>query len=103
MSSSDLADFFATPAQWENGQGVSVFDRRQEKVFPLLDDQFFVLGDNSPASFDARLWREHFVPRDLLVGKALFIYWPHPLELFIPFTDKSIGIIPNFRAMGFIR
>ena len=70
----------------------------------LLPDQFFVLGDNSPASSDARLWTsQHFVQRDLLIGKALFIYWPHPLNLYIPFTNIGIGIVPNVPAMGFIR
>lgn len=43
-------------------------------------DQFFALGDNSPQSKDSRLWAtpntEYFVERDLLIGKALFIYWP---------------------------
>ncbi len=79
-------------------------DRSQEVTFELLPDQFFVLGDNSPASSDARLWStQHFVERDLLVGKALFVYWPHPLNLPIPFTDMSISVIPNFPGMGLIR
>jgi hypothetical protein len=39
----------------------------------------------------------------LLVGKALFVYWPHPLDLYIPLTNISIGVIPNFPGMGFIR
>ena len=57
--------------------------------FQLNDDEFFVLGDNSPNSEDARWWsapleaskgmqppRAGIVPRDYLVGKALFVYWP---------------------------
>ncbi len=41
-------------------------------------DQFFVLGDNSAQSSDGRLWKgEYWVDRELLIGKALFIYWPH--------------------------
>lgn len=43
-------------------------------------DQFFALGDNSPQSKDSRLWAtpntEYYVERELLIGKALFIYWP---------------------------
>ena len=104
MTSAELAEFFATPEQWETAQGGNVFDERQEATFPLGPDQFFVLGDNSPASSDARLWTsQHFVQRDLLIGKALFIYWPHPLNLYIPFTNIGIGIVPNVPAMGFIR
>ena len=56
--------------------------------FTLAEDEFFVLGDNSPSSEDGRWWtrkgignndnfyRPGIVPRDYLVGKALFVYWP---------------------------
>jgi hypothetical protein len=58
----------------------------------LSGSQFFVLGDNSPASKDSRLW-DHVdpwvaeeldetmgvVPRDLMMGKAFFVYFPAPL------------------------
>jgi signal peptidase I len=98
-----LADFFASPDRWVNQHGRSVFDARKSETFVLGPDQFFVLGDNSPASSDARLWRDNYVSRDLLVGKALLIYWPHPLRLFIPGTDVSLGIIPNVGEMELIR
>lgn len=54
----------------------------------LGKDEFFVLGDNSPNSADGRWWhkegignnghsyRKGIVPREYLVGKALFVYWP---------------------------
>ena len=45
--------------------------------------EYFVCGDNSPKSFDSRLWPspDHpdlrpVVPRRNLVGKAFFVYWP---------------------------
>jgi signal peptidase I len=46
--------------------------------FALLEDEFFVLGDNSPKSFDCRLWPldRPVTPRRNLVGKAFFVYWP---------------------------
>ncbi len=99
----ELADFLASPDRWIGPGGKSVFDDRQAELFPLGADQFFVLGDNSPASADARLWDERYVDRDLLVGKALMIYWPHPLRLIIPGTDAGIGVIPNIPKMGLIR
>lgn len=104
-SNSDrVADFFASPEKWETPRDGNIFDSRQPVKFELGADQFFVLGDNSPASSDARLWStQHFVERDLLVGKALFVYWPHPLNLPIPLTDVSIGVIPNVWGMGLIR
>jgi signal peptidase I len=61
----------------------------------LGDDQFMPLGDNSPASSDARYWEHPYVGRHLLVGKALFIYWPH--------TWNSPPFLPNFRRMQPIR
>lgn len=82
--------------------------------FPLEADQFFVLGDNSAASKDSRLWLEgHHVDRNLIVGKALTIFWPHawypswavpvrfrvrgnPVELRLPSW-------PNFGRMGPVR
>jgi len=66
-------------------------------AFPLGKDEFFVLGDNSPKSEDSRWWgeegigingqrvyREGIVPRDYLVGKAIFVYWPSGFEFLWP-------------------
>ena len=68
--------------------------------------QYFMMGDNSPESADSRYWGK--VDRRLLIGKALFIYWPHSwapswaptlrmfgVELKVPFW-------PNFKRMTFV-
>ncbi len=48
----------------------------------IPEDQFFVLGDNSPRSSDGRFWLEtNTVPREAFVGKAFFIYWPHGIPI----------------------
>lgn len=86
--------------------------RATEQPFPLGDDEYFVLGDNSPNSEDCRWWRAEgianpslppyrvgIVPRDYLVGKALFVYWPSG---FRPFGQFPFGIIPNVGLMRFI-
>jgi signal peptidase I len=40
----------------------------------LGDDEYFVLGDNSHASFDGRYFGP--LPRRAIVGRAVKIYWP---------------------------
>ena len=85
--------------------------KEDEPLF-LEENQFFVLGDNSPNSEDGRLWdrvgvankglpnyRMGIVPRDYLVGKALFVYWPSGFK---PFAGFPFGIIPNVGRMRFI-
>jgi len=79
--------------------------------FTLGKDQFFVLGDNSPNSEDGRWWSRPgignnnrsyepgIVPRDYLVGKALFVYWPSG---FRPFANSRLAVIPNIGQMRFI-
>ena len=80
--------------------------------FKLNKDEFFVLGDNSPNSEDCRWWqseglsnkgvhsyREGIVPRDYLVGKALFVYWPSGFK---PFDKFPFSIIPNVGQMRLI-
>ena len=81
------------------------FLNRDGRRFPLDKDQFFPLGDNSPMSKDARIWGgegEHYVERDMLIGKAVLVYWPHPVHMRIPFTKKTIPVFPNFRSMKLI-
>jgi len=74
--------------------------------FPLDKDQFLVLGDNSPESMDSRLWEgrnfEYYVKRELLIGRALFIYWPRSLDR-IPGTNIPIRFFPNFWRMRYVR
>ncbi len=72
--------------------------------FKLKADQFFVLGDNSARSKDGRLWGadNYWVPRELLIGKALFIYWPHSWNR-VPYVNVPFPFFPNFARMGLVR
>ncbi len=79
-----------------------------DQYFFVGENQFFAMGDNSPLSSDGRLWRtQHFVDRKLLVGKALFIYWPHGFYRLHITKDFYVSLpwplIPNFGKMGFVR
>ena len=82
----------------------------ESRPFTLRDDEFFVMGDNTSHSYDSRFWsetgvgngkgyREGIVPRDYLIGKALFVYWPAG---FPPLPDKGFALIPNVGRMRFI-
>jgi signal peptidase I len=99
----DLYEFWSTPKRWQSDGDGSLFDERREETFRLEADQFFMMGDNSPASLDARLWTdEKYVSRDLLIGKALLIFWPHSFDK-LPGTNIPFPFFPNFARMGFIR
>lgn len=83
-----------------------------ERVVTLGDDEFFVLGDNSPLSADARFWLDDIdlpaedlyaaagrVPGRFMLGRAMVVYWPageRPMKSMPP-------VLPNFREMRFIR
>jgi signal peptidase I len=63
----------------------------------LRDKEYFVMGDNSPRSQDSRLWsnarlaaNRHAVPREAMIGKAFFVFWPHG----IPFMNDGKGYAP---------
>lgn len=46
-------------------------------TYSIAGDEYFMLGDNSMRSSDGREWqRTHFVKRQLLLGRALSLYWP---------------------------
>lgn len=45
-------------------------------TFQVPEDSFFMMGDNSPRSSDGREWTNKFVPRHLVLGRALILYWP---------------------------
>ena len=96
LDSEQISLLLARPPEWSR---THLFRSRKEVVFQLAKDQFFPMGDNSPESLDGRLWEEcpKFVNRELLLGKALLIYWPHNWRtgFYLP--------VPNLRRMGLIR
>ncbi len=78
-------------------------------------DRFFCLGDNSPSSNDGRFWsmvdewvrhryfhageqQEGLVPRELMIGRAFFVYFPAPLA----WQPTGRAFVPNFGELRFI-
>jgi signal peptidase I len=102
--SEQVAQLRFNPSYW------STFRERRREEFSLGPDQFFVMGDNSPESSDARLWRGgsgrggtpggDYLERQLLIGKALCVYWPHSWYS-IPRTP--FPLFPNFADMRLVR
>ncbi|MEO1618998.1 MAG: S26 family signal peptidase, partial [Planctomycetota bacterium] len=110
----DVQQILESPSDWER---YPVWKARRKIKFELAEDQFFPMGDNSPESLDARCWAgarprqrlprrfaddaytfadASYVPRDLLVGKALMVFWPHP-------WNKPLPMTPNFSRFRLIR
>lgn len=82
-----LAEKLTDPEEWSSVYlaGALELDQLDIEIGP---DHYLALGDNSPRSSDSRLWRtQQTVPRDYLVGKAFFTYWPHG----VPFLNDGNG------------
>jgi signal peptidase I len=51
----------------------------------LPPDMYFVMGDNRDNSLDSRSSQVGFIPKDLIIGKAMLSYWP----------TSRFGLAPN--------
>lgn len=84
------------------------------KPFQLRQEEYFVLGDNSPNSEDARWWpapttasrgqkppRAGVVPSDYLMGKALLVYWPAGFQ--VPWPRPLQSLVEASQVSGPLR
>jgi len=89
----------------------------QPMVLKADPKEYFVMGDNSPISGDARMWTDDVhlpaemldvkagrVPEQFMLGKAFFVYWPAGYRPFSKTIDRKYpvpnpGIIPDFGDM----
>jgi len=98
----EVFDFLADPARLANLAKVG------SREFEIGSDRYFMMGDNSPRSKDSRGWglddsawdpgdrKSHEVPRQLVTGKAFYVYWPHGVPIW-PDVAITRDIRPIFR------
>ena len=102
-------DLHYQPARDRDSDGGPARATGPDHPLILNGDQFFTCGDNSPHSLDARLFNsvnpwvaQQFdntigvVPRELLLGRAFFVYWPSLHK------GKGVMPVPDFGRMRFI-
>ena len=80
---------YLLPASSADYHEVTSYDVR-ERYGPVTvpPNHYFVMGDNRDNSQDSRYWG--FLPRDLVKGKALVIYWSYESER-DEYEDESAG------------
>lgn len=72
--------------------GKVTINGKEVDSYTIQKDYYFMMGDNRDDSADSRFWG--LVPRDLVVGEALMIYWS---------WDPSISFSDFFRLLGSVR
>lgn len=113
--------YYTSDAHTPAGPGYAV----QGNPIQLGPHDYFVLGDNSPNSLDARFafsgprtdpvgphlatgtermagrapFHAGTVPADQLIGRAFFVYWPG----FLPLTPKGPNLLPDLGRARWIR
>ena len=73
------------------------------KKFPLRDDEYFALGDNSPVSVDSRCWESPGVPERSLIGKPFVVHLPSRPGRIALGNKVTYVRVPDFSRVRYIR
>ena len=102
----EIRETMRNRTRWNSEKSRELFSAKKgqkKPMFQLVDskdpakDQFLPMGDNSSNSLDGRVWDgPRYFERDLLIGRAIIVFWPHTLNEPIPY-------LPNFGRMTFIK
>jgi signal peptidase I len=73
------------------------------RPYELKQDEFFVLGDNSPVSHDSRRWEKPGVQRSFLIGKPFLVHLPSkPANLRIGSREMHLRM-PDWERIRFLK
>ncbi len=76
-------------------------DGNTDNIYSVEKDYYFFLGDSRDNSEDSRYWG--FVSKDLIIGKAMFIYWSWNSDLTVTQLFDLMASIRWDRVFSLVR
>lgn len=86
----ELYDVYYRPGPPEDDPDYDLFNAFKANEVQVPANSYFVMGDNRNNSEDSRYWG--FVQRDLVIGRAMFVYWSYDESA----PPSGFGILGDF-------